>query len=410
MATGVPLPPSAVSSEPVIAAPGIVPAPQPENALVAGVNVVALPDLSGAVPAALAAFRRSCPALASRDDPSGLTKAGDWVAACLAAKGAISAEAFFASNFTAIQVGNGRGLDTGYYEPELAASQRPTPGFGVPLYRRPPDLVEVNLGRFDPALAGKRVWGRVVGKALAPYPDRAAIDAGVLTGMGLELAYAADPYAAFFLEIQGSGRLAMADGSIMRIGYDGQNGQPYVGIGKLLRERGGLAPGQATMAGIIGWLRAHPDEAPALLHENRSKIFFRELTGLAASDGPPGALGVPLTPRVSVAADPRFVPLGAPLWLRTVVAGVGPVTQIMVAQDIGGAIKGANRLDLFWGSGDAAGAVAGGITATGTVTLLLPKAALARLQNAAKSAPKTKSAPKNSVAIQPERADAPPRR
>ncbi len=339
-----------------------------------------MPDLQHGSTAALAAYRRSCPALVSRDDLSGLTKAGDWSAACAAANQATDAGAFFASNFVAVQVGDGRGLDTGYYEPELAASRRPTPGYAVRLYRRPPDLVEVDLRRFDPALAGKRVWGRVVGKALAPYPDRAAIDAGALVGQRLELAFAADPYAAFFLEIQGSGRLLLTDGGIVRIGYDGQNGQPYVGIGKLLRERGALAPGQATMAGIIAWLRAHPADAPALLQENRSKIFFRELTGLSTSDGPPGALGVPLTAKVSVAADPRFVPLGAPLWLNTSVANVGTVTQMMIAQDIGGAIKGANRLDLFWGTGDAAGAVAGGITATGTVTLLLPKAAAARLE------------------------------
>lgn len=341
-----------------------------------------MPSLQQGATATLATFRRSCPALLSRDDLSGLTRSGDWITVCAAAKRATDAATFFTTSFTAVQVGNGRGLDTGYYEPELAASRQPAPGYAVPLYRRPPDLIEVNLGRFDPALAGKRVWGRVAGKALAPYPDRAMIEGGTLAGKGLELAYAADPYAAFFLEIQGSGRLLLSDGSVIRIGYDGQNGQAYVGIGKLLRDRGELAPGQATMAGIIGWLRAHPDDAPALLHENRSKIFFRELTGLAATNGPPGALGVPLTPQVSVAADPRFVPLGAPLWLSTTIAGVGPVTRVMVAQDIGGAIKGANRLDLFWGSGDAAGAVAGGITATGTVTLLLPKAAATRLKHA----------------------------
>ncbi len=355
-----------------------------------------MPGMQQGSAAALAVFRRSCTALLSRDDLSGLTKPGDWSVACAAAKRATDGATFFSANFTAVQVGDGRGLDTGYYEPELAASRHPAPGYAVPVYRRPPDLVEVNLGRFDPALAGKRVWGRVAGKALAPYPDRAAIEGGLLAGKGLELAYAADPYAAFFLEIQGSGRLLLTDGSIVRVGYDGQNGQPYVGIGKLLRDRGVLAPGQATMAGITGWLRAHPDEATALLHENRSKIFFRELTGLASNDGPPGALGVPLTPQVSVAADPRFVPLGAPLWLSTTVAGVGPVTRVMIAQDIGGAIKGPNRLDLFWGSGDAAGAVAGGITATGKVVLLLPMTAAARLTA--------------DIKVKPDSADAPSRR
>ena len=366
------------------------------NALSVGARVVPMHDLRGVSSSALVAFRRSCPALASRDDNSGLTRSGDWSAPCAAAKRATDSAAFFTTNFIAIQVGDGRGLDTGYYEPELAASLDPAPGYAVPLYRRPSDLVEIDLRRFDPALAGKRIWGKLAGKALVPYPDRAAIDGGLLTGQGLELAYAADADAAFFLEIQGSGRLRMADGSVVRIGYDGQNGQAYVGIGKLLRDRGALAPDAATMAGIIGWLHAHPAEAPALRRENRSKIFFRELTGLAATDGPPGALGVPLTPQVSVAADPRFVPLGAPLWLSTIVAGVGPVARVMVAQDIGGAITGANRLDLFWGSGDAAGSIAGGITATGKVTLLLPKTAARRLEHAIK--------------LSSERADAPSRR
>ena len=370
------------------------------TALTTGARVVPLPDLSAVTAATLVAFRRSCPALAARDDLSGLTHLEDWAAVCAAARRATDAAGFFAANFAAVQVGDGRGLDTGYFEPELPASRRAAPGYSVPLYRRPPDLIEVDLRRFDPALAGKRVWGRVAGTTLVPYPDRAVIDAGALAGHGLELAYAADPYAAFFLEIQGSGRLLLTDGSVMRVGYDGQNGQPYVGIGKLLRERGALAQGQATMAGIIGWLRAHPDEAPALLRANGSKIFFRELTGLAATDGPPGALGVPLTAGVSVAADPRFVPLGAPLWLDTSVAGIGPVAQLMVAQDSGGAILGANRLDLFWGSGDAAGAIAGGITAIGTVKLLLPKTAAARLsEKPASKTPALSPAP-----------DAPPRR
>jgi membrane-bound lytic murein transglycosylase A len=159
----------------------------------------------------------------------------------------------------------------------------------------------------------------------------------------------------------------------MRIGYDAQNGRDYVAIGKLLRDRGALAPGQATMDGIIGWLRAHPDEAPAVLNANASYIFFREITG----DGPIGALGQALTPQVSVAADPRYLPLGAPLWLDTRVPA--PFARLMVAQDTGGAIKGPNRLDIFWGAGAAARATAGGLSTTGTMVLLLPPAAAARL-------------------------------
>ena len=324
-----------------------------------------------------AAFRASCPALQKRADTSGLTQPGDWAAPCAAAATAADPHVFFATAFTAVAIGDGRGLDTGYYEPDLAASPVPAPGYAVPIYRRPPDLIDLDLGTFDTGLTGKHIRGRIAGSRFVPYYDRAAIDGGALAGRGLELAWAADPYAAFFLEIQGSGRLALPDGSVVRVGYDGQNGHAYTGIGKLLRDSGALGPGQATMAGIIGWLRAHPADAPAILHANRSKVFFKVLN-LPADRGPPGALGVPLTARVSAAADPLFVPLGSPLWLDTTVAGA-PFRTVVVAQDTGGAIKGANRIDLFWGSGDAAGAVAGGITATGSVTLLLPPTAAARL-------------------------------
>ena len=255
----------------------------------------------------------------------------------------------------------------------------------MPIYRRPPDLIDLDLGTFDAALTGRHIRGRIAADRFVPYYDRAEIDGGALAGRGLELAWAADPYAAFFLEIQGSGRLTLPDGSVLRVGYDGQNGHAYTGIGKLLRDRGALGPGQATMAGIVAWLRSHPADAPELLHANRSKVFFKRLA-TPAGLGPPGALGVPLTPRVSVAADPAFVPLGAPLWLDTTVAGA-PFRTIAVAQDTGGAIKGANRLDLFWGSGEAAGAVAGGISAAVQVTLLLPPASVARLFGAATGAP-----------------------
>jgi membrane-bound lytic murein transglycosylase A len=345
---------------------------------VAGAPIAARGDYAAAdLGPALTAFRASCPALLRRADASGLTQPGDWAAPCAAAATAADAHAFFATALTAIAIGDGRGLDTGYYEPDLAAALTAAPGFAVPIYRRPPDLIDLDLGTFDAGLSGKHIRGRIAGTRFVPYYDRGEIDDGALAGRGLELAWAADPYAAFFLEIQGSGRLRLPDGTTLRVGYDGQNGHAYTGIGKLLRDRGALGPGQATMAGIIGWLRAHPAEAPAILRANRSKVFFKRLN-LPPDVGPPGALGVPLTPRVSVAADPAFVPLGAPLWLDTTVAGA-PFRTIVVAQDTGGAIRGANRLDLFWGSGDAAGAVAGGITATGRVTLLLPAAAAARL-------------------------------
>jgi membrane-bound lytic murein transglycosylase A len=322
---------------------------------------------------ALAAFRKTCPALLKRTDASGLTQPGDWVAVCAAAKTATDARGFFESALVPVRLGDGRGLNTGYYEPEIAGSRSAGPGYAVPFYRRPADLIDVDLGLFSDGLKGKKIRGRVEAQALVPYYDRAAITGGALAGRGLELAWAADPYEAFFLEIQGSGRLLLPDGSVMRIGFDAQNGRDYVAIGKLLRDRGVLAPGQATMDGIIGWLRSHPDEAPAILNANGSYIFFREVKG----DGPIGALGQALTPQVSVAADPRYVPLGAPLWLDTRVPA--PFARLMVAQDTGGAIKGANRLDIFWGAGADARKTAGGLSTTGTMVLLLPPAAAARL-------------------------------
>jgi len=313
--------------------------------------------------------------LVMRRDLSGLTEPGDWVAACAAAATATDARAFFAT-LVPVRAGAGTGLNTGYYEPELAGSRTPIAD-GTPLYRRPADLIEVDLGEFGATLAGKKLRGRIAGQSFVPYFDRAAIDGGALNGRGLELAYAADPYEAFFLEIQGSGRLRLPDGSVMRIGYDNQNGRDYTGIGKLLRDRALLGPGQATMDGIIGWMRRSPDKGVALMHENRSKIFFRELPPGDPALGPPGALGIALTPQVSVAADPRFVPLGAPLWLSS--RGEAPFARIMVAQDTGGAIKGANRLDVFWGAGADARRIAGGMSATGTAVLLLPAVSAARL-------------------------------
>lgn len=321
--------------------------------------------------AALAAFRKSCPALQKRVDRSGLTIPGDWDMVCAAATTASDAIAFFRDRFRAVTVGGGEGFATGYFEPELAGSRTKAPGFATPLYTRPPDLVEADLGRFSGDLDGRKLRGRVIGGAFLPYPDRAAIMAGALAGRGLELAFAADPFEAFFLEIQGSGRLRLPDGGIMRVGYAGQNGHRYVAIGKVLIDRGALTKGGATMDSILAWLRAHPAEAPGILAANPSVVFFSEVTG----DGPVGAMGVAVTPQVTVAADPAFIPLGAPLLVETTLPGNVPLTALMVAQDIGGAIKGANRIDLFRGSGATARAEAGAQAAKARVVVLLPKIA-----------------------------------
>ena len=323
---------------------------------------------------ALKAFRTSCPSLIRRNDQSGLTRADDWKPACNAAAGWRDSDAagFFAQNFEMAQVGDGKSFATGYFEPEIAGSRTQAPGYDVPVYKRPADLIDVDLGQFSEDLKGKKIRGRVKGQSFIPYADRTEIEEGGLGGRGLEIGWAADPVEFFFLQVQGSGRLKLPDGSVMRIGYDGQNGRDYTGIGRLMRDRGLLGPGQTSMQGIVAWLHAHPEEGRAIMRENKSWIFFRELTGA----GPLGALGLPVTGRATVAADPAFVPLGAPVFLsmdRT------DATGLWVAQDTGGAIKGSNRFDTFWGAGDMARATAGGMSARGTAFVLLPKGTIDRI-------------------------------
>jgi membrane-bound lytic murein transglycosylase A len=207
------------------------------------------------------------------------------------------------------------------------------------------------------------------------YFTRPEIEDGALAGKGLELAWAADPIDLFFLEIQGSGRLKLPDGSVMRIGYAEQNGRDYTAIGRLLRDRGLLPAGGANMKAITAWMRAQPDGGKALMRENLSYIFFKELTGA----GPLGALALPVTPRVTVAADPSFIPLGAPLFVDL---DRNEADGLWVAQDTGGAIKGANRFDTFWGAGAEAEQIAGGMSASGSALILLPKGSVARIEAA----------------------------
>ncbi|HEV2748530.1 MAG TPA: murein transglycosylase A, partial [Allosphingosinicella sp.] len=336
-----------------------------------GPPLAALGVTPAAADGSLAAFRLSCPSLVRRTDVSGLTAPGDWSAACAAAATlpASDALAFFARHFETAVVGDGKAFATGYFEPQIAGSRVHAPGYEVPVYGVPPDLVRAVPPGSPPDAKPQR--GRWDNGRFVLYYDRAQIEDGALAGRGLEIAWAADPIDFFFLQIQGSGRLALPDGSVMRIGYADQNGREYIGIGKLMKERGLLGPGQTSMQGIVAWLRAHPEQGRAIMRENKSFVFFRELTG----PGPLGALGLPVTPRVTVAADPNFVPLGAPVLLRT---GHPQVQGLWVAQDTGGAIKGANRFDTFWGAGEAAKAIAGGMQAEGYAWLLLPRGALAR--------------------------------
>ena len=331
---------------------------------------------------ALRAFRVSCPSLVKRNDQSGLTVGADWKPACAAAIGWDDKDAlnFFTQQFEMVQVGDGKAFATGYYEPEIAGSRTPAPGYAVPVYKRPAELMEVDLGQFSDSLKGKKIRGKVEGNSFVPFADRAGIDGGALSGRGLELAYAADAAEFFFLQVQGSGRLKLPDGSVMRIGYDGQNGRDYTGIGKLMKDRGLLGPGQTSMQGIVAWLHDHPSEGAAIMRENKSWVFFKEVTGA----GPLGAMGLPVSARGSVATDPAFVPLGAPVLLSMDRADA---SGLWVAQDTGGAIKGSNRFDTFWGAGAAARATAGGMAARGTAFVLLPKGVLARIEAEQANAP-----------------------
>ena len=344
------------------------------SGVVAGPALNTLPIGQEGAERALAAYRLSCASLQRRTDSTGLTQGADWAESCRAAASwpARDARNFFIRYFETVQVGDGKAFATGYYEPEIHGCREQRPGCEVPIYGVPTDLIDVDLGLFSDDLKGKKIRGRVEGRNFVPYFDRTAIEEGKLQGRAPVIAYANDPVEIFFLQVQGSGRLRLPDGGVMRIGYAGQNGRDYTGIGKLMRDRGLLGPGQASMQGIMAYLRQHPAEGRAIMRENKSFVFCKELTG----PGPRGAMGLPVTGWTSAAVDPKFVPLGAPAFLsmdRT------DATGLWVAQDTGGAIKGANRFDTFWGAGDDARAIAGGMSARGTAWLLLPKGVLARL-------------------------------
>lgn len=364
---------------------GIRPAPRPPvagNALTAGVRPG--PDLTRFTPSlssartALLSFRESCPRVTVRPDRSGLTRPADWQEACAMARNWPIEDAgrFFASAFETAVVGDGASHVTGYYEPEIAGVRTRQPGYDVPVYRLPPDLVRARPEDAPPNPNGNQPLGRYdETSTFVPYHDRAAIDRGALDGKGLEIGWVADPVELFFLQVQGSGRLHAPDGSVIRLGYAGQNGFPYTGIGSVMRQRGlvGTGPGQypGSMQGIMRYVREHPVEGRELLEQNRSYVFFRELTGDAV-----GALGVPVRARATLAADPAFVPLGAPVLLDV---DRQEVDGLWVAQDTGGAIKGANRFDSFWGTGTTARTIAGGMSGRGHAVILLPKGTLARL-------------------------------
>ncbi|HPQ50711.1 MAG: murein transglycosylase A [Alphaproteobacteria bacterium] len=264
------------------------------------------------------------------------------------------------------------GLFTGYYEPTLYGSLTRTDRFSIPLRSRPQDLVMVNLGDFREELKGQRIAGRVLGGQLKPYEDRAAIEDGKLPDqVDTALVWVDSAIDAFFLQIQGSGVVVLPDDTVMRVGYDGQNGHIYTAIGKELIARGALTKDNVSMQTIKAWLIAHPKEGRDVMRLNQSYVFFRALK----TDGSVGAQGVVLSPERSLAIDPVFLPYGAPIFLDIghPDGSDSSIRSLVVAQDTGGAIKGPVRGDLFWGYGDHAGAMAGVMKSKGQAWILLPK-------------------------------------
>jgi len=343
-----------------------------------------------AVEEAVPALLRSCqritalPDAAPIDDEPFAGKAKDWREACTAA-GALppgdraAARRFFESGFRPWSARNNRnpfGLFTGYYEPLLHGRRKRDGKYTVPIYTRPPELVMVDLGRFREDLEGKRISGQVVNGDLVPFADRRQIQAGALAGRDLEIVWADDPVDVFFLHVQGSGRVRLAEGGELRIGYAAQNGHPYTAIGRELIDRGALRSEEVSMQTIRAWLAAHPQQAQEVMERNASFIFFRPIEG----EGPLGAEGVPLTAGRSLAVDLRYHPLGVPVWL--VCGAPSPqsgeparkIHRLMMAQDTGGAIQGPVRGDVFWGFGEEAESVAGRMKHRGRMWLLLPKA------------------------------------
>ncbi len=286
-------------------------------------------------------------------------------------------QSYFKQHFTPYRTtnvdGTDTGLITGYYQPLLKGSRTRTNVYRYPIYSKPDDLITVELGSVYPELANKRVRGRLTNNKLVPYYNRSEIDIEQSPLRGKELIWVDDVIDLFFLQIQGSGIVQLENGEQVTVGYADQNGQAYQSIGRLLIERGELTLDKASMQGIKSWARNNLDKLRDLLNSNPSYVFFRELP--AGLSGPLGALGVPIAAERSVAVDPQYVPLGAPVFLSTTYPNDSkPLQRLMLAQDTGGAIKGAARADFFWGAGNEAGKLAGAMKQQGKMWVLLPKA------------------------------------
>jgi len=383
-ATVRPVAPPAVKASPAVASCPICPvcpAPTPAPPKAKTLKAVSWSDLPGwtddDLRAAWPAFLRSCTRLQAQTA---------WHESCALAERlpkTASVRKFFESQFLPYRVadadGSVQGLATGYYEPLLRGSRIKEGPYRYPLYAAPDDLLTVDLAAIDPELKHLRLRGRLEGRRVVPYYPRAEIERGLPSLAGKVLLWVDDPVDLFFLQVQGSGRVQLPSGELVRVGYADQNGQPYKSIGRYLVEQGELKPEDASMQGIKAWGVAHPTKVQALLDQNPSYVFFRELptppTGDGSSaDGPVGALGVALTPERSIAVDPRFIPLGAPVFLATSWPDSSlPLQRLVLAQDSGGAIRGAVRADYFWGFGDAAGAQAGRMRQSARMWVLLPR-------------------------------------
>jgi membrane-bound lytic murein transglycosylase A len=333
-------------------------------------------DLSAAIPA----MQKSCERILKMNPASGfggLKEAGtvtQWQAACqemntLNIADSVALRGFFERRFQPYQASAGgetQGLFTGYYEASLRGSKTQHDQYKIPLYARPDDLVMVDLGEFRPELKGQRIAGRVNGGQLKPYEDRATITAGRWPHNDQVLVWVDDAVDAFFVQVQGSGAVQMDDGSVMQIGYAGQNGYPYYAIGKELVKRGALEKDHVSMQSIREWLAAHPEQADEIMNTNKSYVFFKVLD----DQGPRGGEGVALTPQRSMAVDRAKIPYGVPLWVDI---EAPKLQRLMMAQDTGGAIIGAVRGDIFWGYGPQAEAMAGPMKSKGRYWLLLPR-------------------------------------
>jgi peptidoglycan lytic transglycosylase A len=335
--------------------------------------------------AALKTFLLSCGTVikAARAEASDTGATASLARACRAATSIKkptreAARAFFEAQFVPHRVVHrgGPGLLTGYYEPVLKGSRKAQGSFQTPIYRRPPDLVNVVAETERASMPDGLTHVRKTAKGVEPFPTRAEIEQGALKGKGLELLYLADPVDTFFMHIQGSGRIQLTDGTTVRLNYDGKNGHPYTSIGRYLIKQGLFPADTMSLQALRKWLRADRARGQKVMWQNESFIFFRELKGRDGADGPLGALNVPLTPGRSLAVDTAFHTLGTPIYVAAPslkhAGKKGGFNRLMVAQDVGSAIKGPERGDIYFGSGDKAGRLAGITKNEGNFFVLLP--------------------------------------